>query len=88
MIKDFLSFRQSSMRLLMVFFTVAVCAHIVACLWYLAAKIEGFGPHTWVVRKGYIDEDLGTLYTASLYWSITTMSTVGYGDITSDTSIE
>jgi hypothetical protein len=76
------------MRLLLVFFTVAVCAHIVACLWFLAAKIEGFSPDTWVVRSGYMDEDLGTVYLAALYWSITTMSTVGYGDITSETEIE
>jgi hyperpolarization activated cyclic nucleotide-gated potassium channel 1 len=52
------------------------------------AKLDGFGPDTWVFRAGYIDDEDGTLYLASLYWAFTTMSTVGYGDITAYTDLE
>lgn len=59
-----------------------------ACNWYFTAMIDDFGPETWVARKGYVDSDIGTQYLAALYWSITTMSTVGYGDITALTETE
>ena len=65
-----------------------MCAHIVACLWFFLAKLEGFGPDTWIARSGYLDENDGRLYIAAIYWSFTTMSTVGYGDITAETNIE
>jgi len=76
------------MRLLKVFLTVVICAHIVACLWYFIAKLEGFNPDTWVSRSGYMDDNDGRIYIAAIYWSFTTMSTVGYGDITAETNIE
>jgi len=49
----------------------------------------------WLGRAGYLDEgtaeylvDLGTQYLASLYWSITTWTTVGYGDYLAKTNLE
>ena len=30
--------------------------HITACLFYLIAKLEDFGPKTWVVRLGFLDD--------------------------------
>uniref|UniRef100_A0A6S8CGR6 Potassium channel domain-containing protein n=1 Tax=Aureoumbra lagunensis TaxID=44058 RepID=A0A6S8CGR6_9STRA len=46
---------------------------------------------TWVQRGGYIDKNgygNSFLYITSLYWSVTTLTTVGFGDITAMTSIE
>ena len=76
------------MRLIKSFLTVLMLVHIMACFWYFTAKLEGFGPDTWVVRHGYTDESNEELYTASFYWAMTTLSTVGYGDITAETSLE
>lgn len=29
--------------------------HLFACLWFFAAKIDDFGPDTWVYRKNLLD---------------------------------
>ena len=76
------------MRLAGVALTITIIAHIVACIWIFLAKLEGTGPDTWIVRSGYADDTDGTVYVASLYWAFTTMSTVGYGDISARTEKE
>lgn len=65
--------------------TSVICIHLVACFWYFTAKIEGFHPDTWVVRYGFADYDNGSLYLISIYWAITTLTSVGYGDISAFT---
>ena len=27
--------------------------HVISCLWVFLAKLEDYGPDTWVARKGY-----------------------------------
>ena len=76
------------MRLAGVATTITVIAHIVACIWIFLAKIEENNPDSWIVRSGYADDTDGTVYVASLYWAFTTMSTVGYGDISAKTEGE
>lgn len=87
-IQDFLSLKHSIMKLLGTIFTIVICIHIVTCFWYYSAKIEGFNPETWVVRNELMESDILTIYITSLYWSITTICTVGYGDITAKTNLE
>jgi hypothetical protein len=66
-------------------FTTLILSHIIACLWYFLAKIEGFGPDTWVVRRGIMDESNFMKYLNAMYWTYATISTVGYGDIAAET---
>lgn len=35
----------------------------------------------WIYQNGYIDYDDFTLYVTSFYFTVTTIVTVGYGDI-------
>ena len=57
-------------------------------MWHFSAKLEGLGPDTWVVRYGLIDESDGRKYLFALYWALTTLTTVGFGDISAGTSAE
>ena len=57
-------------------------SHLVSCAWYLTAFFSGFPPNSWIVLEGIRDADQGTAYLRSLYWTITTLTTVGFGDIT------
>lgn len=76
------------MRLIKSFFTIFLCLHLAACLWYFSSRIDGFSPDTWVVRYGFLDADIGTKYLISVYWAFTTLCTVGYGDISGFTNLE
>lgn len=75
-------------RLLTYIFIFFVLCHNLSCLWFLLAKLQEFKETTWVARYDYLDSSLGEQYIAALYFIITTITTVGYGDISSKTSAE
>lgn len=70
------------LRIAKFFFTIIILSHIVACTWYLAAYFSGFPKGSWVQMSGIHETDNITAYVRSLYWTVTTLTTVGYGDIT------
>ena len=63
--------------LLMIMFT-----HVMGCMWMFLARLDEFGPDTWVFRYNFIDLPMSDLYLISVYYILTTVTTVGYGDIT------
>lgn len=66
-------------------FTVIFLSHLFACAWYLLAIIElsyDKNIHTWVHTANLELEPWYYKYIYSFYYSIVTIVTVGYGDVT------
>eukprot|EP01083_Nonionella_stella_P099945 281310_1 len=85
---------QGFIRIVKLLLLVICFAHFSACLWFfigdLSDDADGF---SWIsdinsVYGGVKDEDKSIQYIASLYFAISTLSTVGFGDITPQNGLE
>ena len=73
--RNVLHINPSVFRMLLFFFLIFLAAHWMACGW-IALNPEPLG------------DDFQRTYLQALYWVITTMTTVGYGDITPSTNAQ
>ena len=76
------------LRLSRFFIIIMLFVHLTACFWYLAAHLAGFPEKSWVVLAHLRDSDPATIYIRSLYWTVTSLTTVGYGDIVAHLNYE
>lgn len=75
-------------RLVMLFVTFLLLCHIIACFWVIIQLFEEDQPDTWVYQNDFQDLDAGDLYIRAFYFTVTTITTVGFGDISPTTNIE
>lgn len=81
--------------------TMGYICHLLACGWYYVGsdvEVEGLAPQrgwiynqmddVWNATNDRKEISFGTMYITCYYWAITTISTVGYGDITGQTNTE
>jgi hyperpolarization activated cyclic nucleotide-gated potassium channel 1 len=78
----FFKINKGIIRLVSFVLVVIILSHFAACIWFWVARINDFNHETWVFRYDLMNEEKARLYLFSLYWSFTTLTTVGYGDIT------
>jgi len=69
-------------QFLRLLFIIFLLAHWTACLWYYVASVEILSEQeTWVSVVLVSSPSTFELYVTAFYFTISTMSTVGYGDI-------
>ena len=73
----------SYIRLAQVMILALLFTHQYSCFFFLSAKLYEFNPNTWVARMNIIDLSIPVQYLYSIYWSVQTLVTAGYGDISS-----
>jgi hypothetical protein len=68
-------------RMMLMLITFVILQHIAACIWVFIGKFDERGTDNWIFMKNYIDTPVLELYITSVYFTVTTVLTVGYGDI-------
>jgi hypothetical protein len=83
---------------------ICFVAHLVACFWHFITtsdvrihfdeeiKSASMRPvddgETWTIKFGYEEKPKGAVYVAAFYWTISTMLSIGYGDISGTNKAE
>ena len=81
----------SIMSVVKFLFSIAMFAHLLACV---LVAIDYQSSENWIITAverqnlNDIDDSIGNTYIAALYWAISTISSVGYGDIAASTDGE
>ena len=69
----------------------ALISHVIACFWIIAASLGDFDK-SWIALQygtaNFDEIDRSDLYLTSFYFTITTITTVGYGDFSAKTFTE
>ncbi|KAM3759348.1 hypothetical protein ACB098_01G113700 [Castanea mollissima] len=64
-------------------FVTLFAVHAAACCFYLIAARNSNPSRTWIALtlNNFHDQSIWVRYVTSMYWSITTLTTTGYGDL-------
>jgi len=99
--EDTVSINPALVRLLKLFVLMAFVAHMNACLWFYVGydSMQTGSGESWITADCVGGDDDGlyearclderslySKYIAAVYWAFTTMTTVGYGDISASLS--
>lgn len=79
-------------RMMRFAFWALLLNHWTACVWYYVAYLDDFSEDTWINSSTGSDAlqgaSGGKLYLAALYFSLSSCTTVGYGDLTAGQTSE
>ncbi|GBG31125.1 Potassium/sodium hyperpolarization-activated cyclic nucleotide-gated channel 1 [Hondaea fermentalgiana] len=77
-------------RMFKVIFGVFLVTHLIGCFWYFVAWAghDTIPEDSWIVQYGIENHDDMSKYLSSIYWSFSTLTTIGYGDVRAFTNRE
>lgn len=84
--QTYVSFGGGMERLCTFILSLIMSVHIVACMWVFTATWGDTLDGSWM--EGSEEMPRGELYLTSFYFTITTLTTVGYGDISGSSPVE
>jgi CRP-like cAMP-binding protein len=89
MFEDHLNVNRNVFSVLKLLLLMSFVGHITACAFAMSGDIsqQEYGD-SWLKDSGLLDEGVSTKYVAALYFSVTVMTTMGFGDITAQTRME
>ncbi|CAD8078092.1 unnamed protein product [Paramecium sonneborni] len=79
---------QAIIQFLKITAMILCIAHWIACIWNIVEFVDEQVEQTWMIQYGIHDAPWEVKYITTFYFSITTMITVGYGDISPNTNLE
>ncbi|CAD8155968.1 unnamed protein product [Paramecium pentaurelia] len=83
---------EQTLQAIIQFFKIAamiLCiAHWIACIWNIIEFVDEQVELTWMTQYGIYGAPWEVKYITAFYFSITTMITLGYGDISPNTNLE
>ena len=75
-------------RLIICLVLILLLIHFTSCIWNFSARLDNYNPKTWIVRKHNQDKSNLELYFNGVYFAVTTIFTVGFGDYSAVTQLE
>ena len=78
-------------RLLFFLIVFMILSHLASCLWIIIGTLyndDGSFKGTWMESFEEFKGESGEIYIVAFYWIISTITTVGYGDISGSNNIE
>lgn len=85
---DILKLGEGLARLVFFMIVSFMVIHIISCLWVFFAGFSDNFEGTWMDDDEVRSMTEGEVYLMSMYFAVTTITTVGYGDISANNTIE
>ena len=85
---DILKLGEGLARLLFFAIVSFMVIHVIACLWVFFAGFSDEFKGTWMDNDEVRSMSNGEVYLIAVYFAVTTITTVGYGDISANNGME
>lgn len=69
-------------------FALSLVVHLTGCIWYYVSTADGANSGSWIVKQKIQDKSDSEVYLICIYFVFTTLTTIGYGDITPSNDCE